>query len=237
MKRTFTLIEMLVVVAVIAILAALLLPALAKAKLMAQRTACASNLKQYYLGMTLYSNDYGPACFFGWQYAPGNYWMARSLDKMWTYPWHWDEVWQDYLNANENIVYCPSQNREKLKAGGSWGYSLMFGVGVYNTSPYYPGPGWWLYEGGTLVRYGTMGEAANYRIGRMDDPRLSGCAVMADTCNMPGTTAFANGYYAHLAGGVPTGQNSLLMNGAVAWRIYDRNTFWMSNNLMPIIDR
>jgi prepilin-type N-terminal cleavage/methylation domain-containing protein len=56
-KRAFTLIELLIVIAIIAILAALLLPALANAKSQAHRAVCMSNERQMVTAWTIYAGD------------------------------------------------------------------------------------------------------------------------------------------------------------------------------------
>ena len=53
----FTLVELLVVIAVIAILAALLLPVLGKSKIKGESMVCANNLKQLNLAWILYADD------------------------------------------------------------------------------------------------------------------------------------------------------------------------------------
>ena len=64
-RRFFTLIEMLVVIAIIAILAAMLSPSLMKALDAARAVACLNNIKQTGLALNTYAGD-----FNGW--IPGS---------------------------------------------------------------------------------------------------------------------------------------------------------------------
>jgi prepilin-type N-terminal cleavage/methylation domain-containing protein len=56
-KKGFTLVELLVVISIIALLLAIIMPALGKAREQAQKTICLSNLKQIGIGTLLYAED------------------------------------------------------------------------------------------------------------------------------------------------------------------------------------
>ena len=101
----FTLIELLVVIAIIAILAALLLPALAKAKVRAQRAQCSSNLKQWTVGFNLYAGDFRDSMPMGW-YVPGP-------------GGEWSIALRPYININNHVALCPVATKFRSDLGAN----------------------------------------------------------------------------------------------------------------------
>jgi prepilin-type N-terminal cleavage/methylation domain-containing protein len=77
--RGFTLLELLAVIATMAILAALLLPVLSKAKIKAQRTTCLSNLRQLSHAWFMYKDDYTDRLVESYPVNNSNAWVLGDM--------------------------------------------------------------------------------------------------------------------------------------------------------------
>src|SRR5215469_13174167 len=75
----FTLVELLIVIAVIAILMALLLPVISSAMLRAKDIKCRNNLKQLGLALVMYTTD-SHGSFMPYQQSGRNLWMGTLMD-------------------------------------------------------------------------------------------------------------------------------------------------------------
>lgn len=124
----FTLLELLIVIAIIAILASLLLPALALAKRKAESVVCRANLRQWGLALNLYVDDYRVYPQYGYPipkgYSPWYIGMQKYTDANWNH-----SAWPERVQTDEKRqVLCPSYARlGGLYHDSQGGYGYNFG--------------------------------------------------------------------------------------------------------------
>jgi len=129
MGRGFTLVEILVVIAIILILAAMLMPVFEIATKKAESISCLSQIRNLALAASMYADEYDgrivPARVSG---APAGYFGIG-----------WPILLQSYLR-NEKILICPADPKPTI-AAGTYGLECSYGinydlamVGGYNNS-------------------------------------------------------------------------------------------------------
>lgn len=100
-KTAFTLIEVLVVISIIAILAAILFPVFARVRENARRSSCLSNLRQIGLGLQQYTQDNDEQNSRSWYVSSG---PSSALAS-----YKWMDAIYPYVKS-EQVFNCPSHN-------------------------------------------------------------------------------------------------------------------------------
>jgi prepilin-type N-terminal cleavage/methylation domain-containing protein len=127
-KRGFTLIELLVVIAIIALLLAVIVPSLKKAKALALRLTCTSNLHQVGVAMHSYAVIYD------------NYLPVPDTPNVFDWLIDVPEVAADFiLNEYDTIelMYCPANNQKEKSSDELEVFYLSHRTFFYSVTDYF----------------------------------------------------------------------------------------------------
>jgi prepilin-type processing-associated H-X9-DG protein len=237
------LIELLVVVAVIAILAALLLPALGRAKQQAVRVDCENNERQQLLAFTIYANenkDFLPddtGAYQAWdmRQSAGTYLAASGAPyKVWYDPAAQEYTATDWISFwnNDSLM----ENETDLEALRHVGYTMtLIGINEYANS------GEWDFSTNVNQKLNAVSFTTNglHVLIRPASRVLVACVTITGSGNSAATLSAMEKYQwrnlphsddpdvpgnkpfnsAHLlTTGIPAGGNVGMMDGHVQWR-------------------
>jgi prepilin-type N-terminal cleavage/methylation domain-containing protein len=156
-KAGFTLIEILVVIGIIAILIAILLPALRRARDAGTSTACLNNLRQIGITIHIYANDSK-----GWfpSGGPNRDFRLRSKGMVLTWPerlvlqgsarqslpqgytWNDGEGARNYPIARNGMFLCPGWGAGSFEGGDIRADSRGYGMNPFMSPDFFVAPYW-----------------------------------------------------------------------------------------------
>ena len=181
--KAFTLIELSVVIAIIAISAAILFTVFARARESARRTSCQSNLKQIVLSFLQYSQDYDETMVMGkqqnWVY-PG---AGGSGEVAWDTPlspYLTKATTTNYGNGENQMLRCPSDGIATSTAGRTKRSYAIPMSGIGGDTP-------WPTEGATLT-----GTTLGRKLSQFPAP--SETFMLVESPNAVNEIGTANGY-------------------------------------------
>jgi prepilin-type N-terminal cleavage/methylation domain-containing protein len=131
-SRGFTLVELLVVVAILAALAGIVYASSGSVREKGRQTICVSNLRQIGMAIAMYRQDYGGTDTPAWGPEMG---FPRSLALLVNSSRPGSGR---YLTSNAAILRCPNDQDEELKTGQK-STSFMYGGGWEKGLPPLPG--------------------------------------------------------------------------------------------------
>lgn len=147
--NAFTLIELLVVITIIAILAAMLLPALSRSKANAQSTACKNHLHQMGFALRMYVDDNRTYPYWIFYHYNGLGQQNWSYVLRPYYPLDWANSGY-HCPAYKGVVSSPFMPSSVygVEYRGSYSYNIAgTGTGVYDSGNYGPGSNGELFHG------------------------------------------------------------------------------------------
>lgn len=217
-RQGFTLVEMLVVIAIIIILAAILFPAFIRAREKAQQTRCVNQMKQWGAAVELYEDDYeGAVCPVS--VGSGQPGQETGATASIFYGYMWADLLNPYTRALKKgseagratgqgeLMNCPSAPMEQMTSGNAWQGYKTYGYNPYLTRT----------TTTTDARYPSLTlrltETANYQMGHPLDPAMEGKdpGYVGGSWYAPLPDGFAKGYRFKLyAPGWHNGMNTVL---------------------------